>query len=696
MNKRGKILVRLCVVLVFINSFISVLAQENGLDFQLSYYVDSTKNLNVSQILNELHLTKINGTTLEIGFTSDVIWTVIDIQKSKEDLILSIENAHLDSIEIFIYEDASLKKNLLSGDLLPFNSRYLNSNFPNFLIKNGVNKIVLKTKTEGMPSLPFRLLTHDKFHDFYNAYNRIHWIYFGFVILTIITNILFYIWLKERIYIYYAFCVFGIGAITALDFEYTFQFLWPNAPGINKFNISYYSVFVFSILFADKLLGLRKNLPKIYPVFLFYYFLSFVVILLGLFGFYNIGVRTVLYTSPFIPILCLSSGILILLKKPDHVVKFYLVGWSGYFLFMFLYLISLFGLIPISTLSANFLVIGSCFEIIFLNFAILSKINSLKQEKEQLLSEQNRILEEKVNERTIQLHEKNVEIMAQNEEMESQHAELEAQRDKLEMQNKIIEQQNILLRDSKESLEKIVEKRTEELSDSNKELVEYNNRLEQFAFVTAHNLRGPVATLLGLAQLYNYKNISDPVNYTVFERSHETTKKLDGIIKDLAGILDLQRTAALQKTEVNLYITLNDTLVLLSRELEESKAEIQHNIEAGTTFYTVPAFISNIFYNLLSNAIKYRRDDLSSKINIYIRKDEHDLRLIFSDNGRGIDLEKYGEKLFNPYKRFHLDKEGKGLGLYIVKTQVGMLKGTIELSSKLNEGCTFTIVLPLQ
>ena len=64
------------------------------------------------------------------------------------------------------------------------------------------------------------------------------------------------------------------------------------------------------------------------------------------------------------------------------------------------------------------------------------------------------------------------------------------------------------------------------------------------------------------------------------------------------------------------------------------------------------------------------------------------------DNGIGIDLKQFGNKLFTLYQRFHLDVEGKGLGLYLVRTQVNALNGSIDVNSKPGQGATFTVSFP--
>jgi signal transduction histidine kinase len=102
--------------------------------------------------------------------------------------------------------------------------------------------------------------------------------------------------------------------------------------------------------------------------------------------------------------------------------------------------------------------------------------------------------------------------------------------------------------------------------------------------------------------------------------------------------------------------------------------------------------VYSIFLNLISNSIKYSRPDVRSIIRISSRKDGNRIVLVFSDNGMGIDLEAAGKKIFGLYQRFHKHTEGKGVGLYMVKTQVEALGGRISVTSDLNVGTMFTLV----
>lgn len=691
-----KIALSICLLLCSLLCFAHASGKElEEKDFNYSYFEDTTTVLSLKKLFSSPELfIPMDNQSLNLGFRSYPTWMKIEFSPIPHEHLLVIENAHLDSVIVYMFAGERLLTTYTSGDLTSFENRTLNYNFFNFSIPETTNKILIKTCNKGLVLIPAKILPFRTFFNHYQKYTLIHWFYFGFVILAIASNLLFFFWLRESIYFYYVLCIFAIGFVTAIDFGYTFQFLWPNTPIFNKFNTTFYCSTFFVLLFIAKMLNIKKNFPKLYYLYLFLYGVFFFSVIASLLGFYTITIK-IIYSLVFIvPVLALSSGTAKLIKTRSESSKFFLIGWSGYFLSMFVYIAGMENIIPYNIFTANAMQIGSSIEILFLNLAILSTINSLKKEKEQILAEQNRVLEQKVWERTIELHEKTDEVLAQNEELQTQHNELEIQHDKLEQQNKIIEDHNALLIGSKESLERLVEKRTEELKYINEELTEYNNRLEQFAFITAHNLRGPVSTLLGLSQVYNTNDSSDPINQVILEKSKETTIKLDEIIKDLVGILDLQKSVANLSHNININTVLKDVMILLSKELEQSKAIIHHNFKESTTITAVPAYLNNIFYNLISNSLKYCKKDSTPHVEIHYGVQGDTILFKFSDRGRGIDLSKQGEKIFRPYKRFHLDKEGKGLGLYIVKTQVEMMRGKVSIESEEDKGTTITIVLP--
>ena len=129
---------------------------------------------------------------------------------------------------------------------------------------------------------------------------------------------------------------------------------------------------------------------------------------------------------------------------------------------------------------------------------------------------------------------------------------------------------------------------------------------------------------------------------------------------------------------------------------EINKSDAKVITEADVTHMTsVKGYIQSILYNLLSNAIKYRSSDRKPIIHISLY--EQDSQVIFEvqDNGLGIDLPKDRvNEIFNLYKRIHTHVQGKGLGLYLVKSQVEGLHGTIKVETKPGLGTTFTVSIP--
>lgn len=253
---------------------------------------------------------------------------------------------------------------------------------------------------------------------------------------------------------------------------------------------------------------------------------------------------------------------------------------------------------------------------------------------------------------------------------------------------------NATLQEYSTELEKQVEKRTHELLNSNIELAKQNNQLEQFGYIIAHNLRGPVARILGLTNLIT-KHYDPERDQEIIDQLHGSAEELDAVIYDLNGILDIKKGVHTSFSEVQLPERLEKVKNSLKDKIEESKAEIHADLQV-TTINGIPAYVESIFYNLISNAIKYRRLNTHPEIQIKSLIENDHILITIQDNGMGIDLEKSKSKVFSLYQRFHHHVEGKGLGLFLVKTQVEALGGTIEIQSKLNEGTTFSISLPLR
>jgi signal transduction histidine kinase/ligand-binding sensor domain-containing protein len=293
------------------------------------------------------------------------------------------------------------------------------------------------------------------------------------------------------------------------------------------------------------------------------------------------------------------------------------------------------------------------------------------------LQREKRILERKVLERTRLISKKNEEI--------------ETQRDNLLAQKTLIEEQNNLLLDAKTELEQKVRDRTAELSHANKELMGHNVQLEQFAFMTAHNLRGPVARLLGLTAIFNDKDFADPLNREVIDRIQKSAISLDEIIADMTLILDIKKGIHNTMSRINARFIFTKVLNSLITEAETRNIQIENNIHEDVELLGIEPYVFSVFYNVASNSIKYADVRKSPFIRIEaVQSDEH-VSIRVTDNGVGFDASLLSQKLFKPYSRLNSNVEGKGLGLYLIKIEMESMGGEVDIESQPNVGTTVTL-----
>jgi signal transduction histidine kinase len=317
------------------------------------------------------------------------------------------------------------------------------------------------------------------------------------------------------------------------------------------------------------------------------------------------------------------------------------------------------------------------------------QLHQLESEKNRLLLGQNQRLETLVAERTREIARQNTEIFLQKDEILAQRDVLAEQNKKLNEAYKIIEQQNKSIENENERLETEVSNRVDQLREANQELIEHNSQLEQFAFIAAHNLRSPLARILGLANVIEISDNSHDKTIAL-DRIVRSTKDLDNVIKDLNTILEIKKHTGIY-TEVSLQTCLDRVLKTLERPHKETDSSIISDFSEADTVLGVTPYVESILYNLISNAIKYRDPKRQPMIRIQTRNEDEYVVLTVADNGLGIDLTLHHHNIFNLYKRFHLHMEGKGVGLYLVKTQMEALGGKVNVSSTPKKGTTFTL-----
>lgn len=227
------------------------------------------------------------------------------------------------------------------------------------------------------------------------------------------------------------------------------------------------------------------------------------------------------------------------------------------------------------------------------------------------------------------------------------------------------------------------------------ELTQNNKDLKQFSYITAHNLKAPLSNLTSLLSLLEDIQIEDEELQDILDGFTKSTELLNDTINDLSEIIVIKDNKAVDKEMITIAETVDNIINQLGFLLLEKKPKITLNYDKTLAIYSNKLYFESIVINLMTNALKYNNPDNELQIEINSHSDGKFIYLDIKDNGLGIDLKKYQDKIFGLYQRFHNYPDSKGLGLYLVKSQVISLGGDIQVKSEVGIGTTFTVKLPI-
>ena len=227
-----------------------------------------------------------------------------------------------------------------------------------------------------------------------------------------------------------------------------------------------------------------------------------------------------------------------------------------------------------------------------------------------------------------------------------------------------------------------------------RKLTRHNEDLRQFSYITSHNLRSPISNLANLMYLAENLKIEDENLKEIFEDIRSSSTLLNHTIDDLAKVLVIKEHPAMEREELSLSEMIEETCSCYRDEIEELRPRIVKDLDRAPTVVFNRDYMRNILSNLLSNSLKFRATGRPLEITIRSEDLEDHTLFIFSDNGVGLDVERYRDRLFGFYQRFHTHSISKGLGMYLVKAQVEALNGSIEAKSRAGEGMTIEILFP--
>ncbi|NRF89461.1 response regulator [Paenibacillus frigoriresistens] len=241
-------------------------------------------------------------------------------------------------------------------------------------------------------------------------------------------------------------------------------------------------------------------------------------------------------------------------------------------------------------------------------------------------------------------------------------------------------------------------RRNKELEAIQSELERSNESLREFAQVVSHDLKNPLNVITGLSELLIARHSADmtPKGKEYMNQISATAERMNHLITDLLSYAQLNaKSAAFGNVDLNDVVT--NVISDLSSTIEQNEGQILMQdrlpiIQADATQ------MYQLFQNLIANGLKYRRKEQSPIIQISLLEgNEPDTFVIhIQDNGIGMEKEDI-PSIFTPFKRLDNAKayEGTGLGLATVQKIIERHDGLMEVESKLGEGTTFRVFLPI-
>ncbi len=253
----------------------------------------------------------------------------------------------------------------------------------------------------------------------------------------------------------------------------------------------------------------------------------------------------------------------------------------------------------------------------------------------------------------------------------------------------------------KKQLEHELYQKNQSLESARDSLLNKIIQLEEFNKIVAHNLRGPARNIEMLVNVLQSKLVETPDPkpddfsdaFSLEETLELINKSSSALVSSLNTLMDITQIQ-LNKNIPLAFCDFNEEIDIVTKQLFtqifEKNAVITRDIHlAGIDF--PKAYLESILFNLLSNALKYVRPGVQPQIKISAYEMDGNKCLVVGDNGLGINLEKYGQRVFMLNQVFHKGYDSKGIGLYITKTQVESQGGTITVNSIVGEGSEFKV-----
>ena len=217
-------------------------------------------------------------------------------------------------------------------------------------------------------------------------------------------------------------------------------------------------------------------------------------------------------------------------------------------------------------------------------------------------------------------------------------------------------------------------------------------KVGKFAYNVTHDMRGPLLSVIGALELAKTMD-SLPEVMDILGMMDSAVKKLDEFIRNMHEYYNLKRSELIFN-EIDFNKVVADISAFFRIGGKMDNVTFNYKVVQNEPFLSDEIGIKIVLNNLLSNAFKYQRRDATNKyVDVSIEVADNKVTIIVKDNGIGIE-EIHIENVFKMFYRATSAETGSGFGLYNVKDALNKLNGTVELTSVVNEGTTFKVIIP--
>lgn len=682
--------------------------QQDYIGTDVYIFQDSTNTMSLAQIKESSQLFKISKSNVpNLGITTNNSWirfTLIN-NSSKNKFILNLSNPIIDEVSFYVVRDQKTDS-LFNTNYAPLSERPYKHQF--YLFDISIDKgdsvtCYLKLKSSQQILAPLSLNTGKTILSSISVSDIRSGIYMGIMLVMLFYNLFIYFTVRDKEYLVYCHYIFWVTLTQATLLGFSHRYLWPNNAWLAQYMVTFCGAMsgIATLLFAKSFLRAKIHIPRLNK-FLSITIIIYLISILLLFS----GLPSTAFQLVNINAALVSISIMIaawMVYRMGYVpATYFLISWSVFFVSILIFVSKDYGIVPYNQVTVHAVEIGSALEAVFLSFALASKINILKKEKEisqaesleiakeneRIVREQNVILETKVNERT-------VELTQSNEGLNKALIDLK------EAEIHLIEAEKMA------SLGQLTAGIAHEInnpinfitSNVNPLKRDINQLLETIQMIEEVSLSSS-STTEKQAQISDYKEEID-FDYLKTEIDHLLNGIHNGASRTAEIVKGLRVFSRLDEDDrkaADINEGLDSTLIIVNNQLNNSIKVIK-NYGDLPLIECYPGKLNQVFLNILSNAIYAINKQHGDKKEGWIKistgiQDEH-VFITFEDNGIGMD-ENTKKKIFEPFFTTKDVGDGTGLGMSIVYNTIQRHEGKISVNSTPQIGTEFSIELPIQ